>query len=66
MENEKDEFEFTNAANEIEFAGRSGKEIKERKKQLTIAPFDGVSVSYLITPKKLGHIDIKVRGQEKF
>ena len=63
MENAKDEFEFTNAANEIEFAGES--DIKEKKKTVTIAPFDGVSVSFLITPKKLGNIDIKVKASSE-
>lgn len=61
MENPKDEFEFTNAANEIEFAGKT--EIREKRKTVTIPPFDGVSVTYLITPKKLGYIDIKVTAK---
>lgn len=68
MENAKGEFEFTSAANEIEFAGSGGggqsggklQEVKEKRKTVTIPPFDGVSVSFLITPKKLGHIDVRV------
>lgn len=65
MENPKGDFEFTNAANEIEFAAGSEAEdsrplVREKRKTVTIAPFDGVSVSFLITPKKLGHIDLRV------
>ncbi|KAH7637287.1 cd109 antigen-like protein [Dermatophagoides farinae] len=60
MENPADEFEFTNAANEIEFAGEQN--ILEKRKSVTIAPFDGVSVTFLITPKKLGFINIRIRA----
>ncbi|KAJ6220697.1 hypothetical protein RDWZM_006509 [Blomia tropicalis] len=61
MENEKQEFEFSYAANEIEFAGET--EIKSKSKTVTIPPFDGVSVSFVITPKRLGPIDIKVSAK---
>lgn len=63
MQNDKEEFEFTNAANEIEFAAQT--EVKEKRKTVTIAPFDGVSVSFLITPKKLGNIDVKVKASSE-
>ena len=53
MHNEKDEFEFASADNQIG-------EAKETRKTVTVPAFDGVSVSYLITPKKLGNIDVKV------
>lgn len=58
MENRNDEFEFTNAANEIEFADT--RKVTEKKKFVTIPANDGVSVVFLITPKKLGYIDIKM------
>ena len=58
MDNNKDEFEFTNAANEIEFSDT--KKISEKKKFISIAANDGLSVVFLITPKKLGYIDIKL------
>lgn len=58
MENKKEEFEFTNAANEINFNDNSG--AKEKRKFVSIPANDGASVSFLITPKKVGHIDIKV------
>ena len=57
MQNEKDEFEFTNTANEIDSST-----LKEKRKTISVPAFDGVSVSFLITPKKLGHIDIKVQA----
>ena len=60
MKNDKEEFEFTNAANEIEFAGETN--LKEKKKTVTIPPYDGVSVAFVVTPKKLGHIDIHVQA----
>lgn len=61
MENPKDEFQFTNAANEIEFGGND--EIREKRKTVTIPSMDGVSVTFLITPKKLGYIDIKMSAR---
>ncbi|XP_027197274.2 thioester-containing protein 2 isoform X1 [Dermatophagoides pteronyssinus] len=60
MENQADEFEFTNAANEIEFAGEQN--VREKRKSVTIASYDGVSVNFLITPKKLGFINIRIRA----
>ena len=58
MDNRNNEFEFTNAANEIEFADT--KKVTEKKKFITIPANDGVSVTFLITPKKIGYIDIKL------
>lgn len=60
MENQNKEFEFTNAANEIEFGGVTN--VEEKRKTVTVGPFDGVSVPFLITPKQLGYINIKVRA----
>jgi CD109 antigen len=58
MENRKDEFEFTNAANEIESAGNE--KLEAKRKIITIPANDGYSVVFLITPKKVGYIDIKM------
>ncbi|CAG2115839.1 unnamed protein product [Medioppia subpectinata] len=58
MDNRNNEFEFTNAANEIEFADT--RKVTEKKKFVTIPANDGVSVTFLITPKKIGYIDIKI------
>lgn len=58
MDNEQGDFEFTNAANEIEFAGETN--VKRKNKTVLVPPYDGVSVTFLITPKRLGYIDIKV------
>ena len=55
MHNEKDEFEFASADNQIG-------EAKETRKTVTVPALDGVSVSFVITPKKLGNIDIKLRA----
>ena len=56
MHNEKDEFEFAYGCNLI------GDEVNEKRKTVTVPAFDGVSVSFVITPKKLGNIDIKLRA----
>ena len=52
MENLKDEFDFVDET--------VGKE--ELPRLVSIGAFDGVTVNFVITPKKLGSIDIKVRA----
>ncbi|XP_067120977.1 CD109 antigen [Centruroides vittatus] len=54
LSNEKNEFDFTIAGNEIT------DETKMKTKTVTVPAQDGVSVSFLITPQVLGYIDIKV------
>ncbi|KPM04180.1 CD109 antigen-like protein [Sarcoptes scabiei] len=61
MLNEDGEFEFTTDSNEIEFGNQN--ELREKNKKVIIAPFDGVSIPFLITPKKLGYITIHVRAK---
>lgn len=63
LDNSKDEFEFTNSANEIEFAGKSEEPVREKHKTVVIPPMDGVAVKFLITPKLLGYIDIRVSAR---
>lgn len=54
LENENDEFDFTVAGNTIDSNN------KMKTKTVTIPSQDGASVSFLITPKKLGYISIKI------
>ncbi|XP_054164406.1 CD109 antigen-like isoform X2 [Oppia nitens] len=58
MDNRNDDFIFTNAANDINFAEPNSQ--LQRKKYVSIGANDGVAVTFLITPKKTGYIDIKV------
>ncbi|XP_015930765.2 CD109 antigen isoform X2 [Parasteatoda tepidariorum] len=54
LENKNDDFEFTVAGNEI------GEAYDKMSKSVEVPAEDGVSVMFLITPKSLGYIDIKV------
>lgn len=64
LENANDEFEFVVAANEIEDERRSSEESESRI--ISIPAQDGTSVSFLIRPKKLGNIAIKMVAQSEF
>ncbi|XP_023225702.1 CD109 antigen-like isoform X2 [Centruroides sculpturatus] len=56
MVNSKNEYEFTIAGGDkVEYQDK-----RERSKFVTIAPNEGTPVSFLITPKKVGYIDIRV------
>lgn len=58
LENKKGEFEYTIASDETNTIEGSRQDVK--RKFVSIAAQDGSTVSFLITPKKLGPIDIKV------
>lgn len=58
LENKKGEFEFTIASDETNTIEGSRQDVK--RKFVSIAAQDGSPISFLITPKKLGPIDIKV------
>ncbi|KAJ6219175.1 hypothetical protein RDWZM_004987 [Blomia tropicalis] len=62
MENEKDEFDFPNAANEISNMEKEDVNHKLMRRSITVPAQDGVSVPFVITPKKLGKIDLNVRA----
>lgn len=64
LENSNDEFEFVVAANDIEDEKRSNEESESRI--ISIPAQDGVAVSFLIRPKKLGNIAIKVVALSEF
>lgn len=64
LENREAEFEFVEAANDIEDEKRSSQQSETRL--IRIPAEDGVAVSFLITPRKLGHIDIRVIAQSEF
>ncbi|EEC12664.1 thioester-containing protein, putative [Ixodes scapularis] len=56
LENAKSEFVFTSLSNDV-----GGEQSKDRRsKEVTVPAQDGVAVSFLITPTKLGYIDIHV------
>nr|BAK64112.1 thioester-containing protein [Hasarius adansoni] len=56
LENRKGEFEFASTSNEVSVP-------KEMTKTVDVPAQDGVAVKFLITPKKLGYIDLKVTAQ---
>lgn len=58
LENKKGEFEFTIASDEMNTIEGSRQDVK--RKFVSIPAQDGSSVSFLITPKRLGPIEIKV------
>ena len=58
LENKNEEFEFTLASDDMNSVESQRQENK--RKFVTVPAQDGSSVSFLITPKKLGSIDIKV------
>lgn len=64
LENRNEEFEFVEAANDIEEETKSSRSSESRL--INIPAQDGVSVSFLIKPKKLGNIDIKMIAQSEF
>lgn len=56
MENRRGDFVFSSLSNDV-----TGEEQKDRRtKKVTVPAQDGVPVSFLITPLKLGYIDIHV------
>ncbi|XP_037921191.1 CD109 antigen-like isoform X10 [Hermetia illucens] len=57
MENPHDEFDFTEATNEII---DNPKHDLKRSKHTTVAPQSGESLSFMIRPKTVGHISIKL------
>jgi len=59
MDNTDQEFEFAEATNEIE---EKSIEDTKRSKRLTIPANSGKSVSFMIRPKKVGHIAIKIKA----
>lgn len=63
LENKEGGFEFVEAANSIDDEKRTSQASESRLVQIPAE--DGVSVSFMITPKKLGYIDIKMvaRGE---
>ncbi|XP_065299747.1 CD109 antigen-like isoform X1 [Dermacentor albipictus] len=56
LENRRGEFIFSSLSNDV--TGEEGKD--RRSKKVTVPARDGVPVSFLITPLKLGYIDIRV------
>ncbi|XP_071036540.1 thioester-containing protein 1 allele R1 [Parasteatoda tepidariorum] len=56
MENKKGEFEFTLAGQDSSNLDHQSR----RSKIISVPPSDGIAVSFLIIPKKLGHIEIRV------
>lgn len=58
LDNKRDEFEFVEAANSVDDERVS--EAREQVRRVRIAPNDGASVSFLVRPKRLGHIDVRV------
>uniref|UniRef100_A0A182PLQ3 CD109 antigen n=1 Tax=Anopheles epiroticus TaxID=199890 RepID=A0A182PLQ3_9DIPT len=62
LHNDEQEFEFADVENEIV---ESSKVELFRQKRLDIASNTGKSVSFMVKPKKLGHITIKVTAKTK-
>ncbi|KAI1285562.1 Antigen -like protein [Halotydeus destructor] len=58
MENKDGDFDFVIASNDANSIESQSLDVK--RKFISIPAQDGVAVSFLITPKKLGYIDIKV------
>ncbi|XP_064467079.1 CD109 antigen-like isoform X2 [Ornithodoros turicata] len=56
LENRKGEFVFTSLANDVDGADNK----QRRTKRVRVPAQDGAPVSFLITPLKLGYIDIRV------
>lgn len=59
MDNSDDEFEFTNARNDIS----EETEAKHEQMTVNIEEMDGSPVVFVITPKKLGYISIKLTAR---
>ncbi|XP_041780458.1 CD109 antigen-like isoform X5 [Anopheles merus] len=62
LHNDEQEFEFADVENEVV---ESNKVELFRQKRLDIASNTGKSVSFMVKPKKLGHITIKVTAKTK-
>ncbi|XP_058061517.1 thioester-containing protein 1 allele R1-like isoform X2 [Anopheles bellator] len=62
LENSEQEFEFADVENEV--VAPSKLELF-RQKRLAIPSNTGMSVSFMVKPKKLGHITIKVKATSK-
>ncbi|XP_035917630.1 CD109 antigen-like isoform X4 [Anopheles stephensi] len=62
LHNDEQEFEFADVENEVV---ESSKVELFRQKRLDIASNTGKSVSFMVKPKKLGHITIKVTAKTK-
>ncbi|CAG2101908.1 unnamed protein product [Medioppia subpectinata] len=58
MDNKELQFEFTNAGNDVNV--KSGSNATEMRKSISIPANDGVSVTFMITPKTVGYIAIKM------
>lgn len=64
LENRNQEFDFVEPSNSVEDEQRKSSESESRT--VRVPANDGVSVSFLITPKKLGYIDMRVVAQSEF
>lgn len=65
MDNRNGDFEFVEAANVIEDEKRTQEQ--QQSVRIEIGAEEGKAVSFLVTPKKLGHLDVIVRAQaERF
>lgn len=62
LENKKDEFDFAVASDDDHYKTGNNDIIRtdSKRKYVTIPPQDGSTVTFLIIPRKLGAIDIKV------
>lgn len=58
MENKNDEYDFVEAANDIDDENLSS--AKSQSRMINIDPQDGSPVSFLVKPKKLGQIEIRM------
>ena len=61
LDNSRREFEFVEAANSLD--GERPMNRSAESRSLAIGAQEGVSASFLIRPKRLGHIDIKMVAQ---
>lgn len=64
LENQNGDFEFVQPANSIE--DEQYRSSESETKNIRVPANDGASVSFLITPKRLGLIDIKVVATSEF
>lgn len=58
MENKNDDFEFVEASNDIDDEKLNSSQSESR--QIRIPPQDGSSVSFLVKPRKVGQIEIRI------
>ena len=59
MENDENEYDFTEVSNEIEELVLPD---KQRVKRITIPSNDGKSVSFMIRPNKVGQVSLKIKA----